>query len=298
VGVLFTFPGQGAQRPGMLHALPASPQVHHTLSEASDTLARDVLTLDSAQALESSFSVQLALLVAGVAMSRCLAELAGPPDAVAGLSIGAYPAAVVAGALRFADALRLVERRAGLMEAAFPSGYGMTAVLGLALPALEALVAEVHAKDSPVYVANVNEADLHGEGPLVQKVRERAKAEGGHVVPVCGKLESELSELGEADKVWFNLTWHRLKPWPDSVPGLTRIKKKFIIATLSNGTVRLLTDMAKHCGLPWDTVLGSDLVQQLAAKTGMSQQDLMSKLSSLLPGVVDKLTPDGILPKA
>jgi GTP-binding protein YchF len=51
-----------------------------------------------------------------------------------------------------------------------------------------------------LYVANVNEADLHGEGPLVQKVRERAKDEGGHVVVVCGKLESELAELGEADK--------------------------------------------------------------------------------------------------
>lgn len=69
------------------------------------------------------------------------------------------------------------------------------------------------------------------------------------------------SRLTEQDKAWFNLTWHRLRPWPDSVPGLGRIKKKFIIATLSNGTVRLLTDMAKHCGLPWDTVLGSDLVR-------------------------------------
>ena len=45
------------------------------------------------------------------------------------------------------------------------------------------------------------------------------------------------------------------------MPGLTRIKERFIIATLSNGTVRLLTDMAKHCGLPWDMVLGSDLVR-------------------------------------
>jgi 2-haloacid dehalogenase len=41
--------------------------------------------------------------------------------------------------------------------------------------------------------------------------------------------------LSEEDKVWFNLTWHRLKPWPDSVPGLTRIKQKYLIATLSNG---------------------------------------------------------------
>ena len=80
--------------------------------EASDTLGRDVLTLDSEAALQSSVAVQLALLVAGVAMSRCLVELAGPPDAVAGLSIGAYPAAVVAGVIGFADALRLVERRA------------------------------------------------------------------------------------------------------------------------------------------------------------------------------------------
>ena len=51
-----------------------------------------------------------------------------------------------------------------------------------------------------LYVANVDETDVTGEGPLVQKVRERAKAEGGFVVPVCGKLESELSELPEADR--------------------------------------------------------------------------------------------------
>jgi GTP-binding protein YchF len=51
-----------------------------------------------------------------------------------------------------------------------------------------------------LYVANVDESDLHGEGPYVQKVRERAKTEGGAVVPVCGKLEAELSELGEADR--------------------------------------------------------------------------------------------------
>jgi len=77
--------------------------------------------------------------------------------------------------------------------------------------------------------------------------------------------------LDEADKQWLNQTWHRLKPWPDSPPGLTRLKKKFIIATLSNGTVRLLTDMAKHCGLPWDTVLGSDLVQAYKPDAEMYQ---------------------------
>ncbi|HEX3862725.1 MAG TPA: haloacid dehalogenase type II [Stellaceae bacterium] len=92
-------------------------------------------------------------------------------------------------------------------------------------------------------------------------------------------------KLSEEDKVWFNLTWHRLKPWPDSVPGLTRIKKKFIIATLSNGTVRLLTDMAKHCGLPWDTVLGSDIPRAYKPDAGM-YQSAIELLGSGDPGAV------------
>jgi len=91
--------------------------------------------------------------------------------------------------------------------------------------------------------------------------------------------------LSEADKVWFNLTWHRLKPWPDSVPGLTRLKQQFIIATLSNGTVRLLTDMARHCGLPWDTVLGSDLVRHYKPD-GEMYRSAVELLGSGDPGVV------------
>ena len=94
-----------------------------------------------------------------------------------------------------------------------------------------------------------------------------------------------ITGLDEADKQWFNLTWHRLKPWPDSVPGLTRIKRKYIIATLSNGTVRLLTDMAKHCGLPWDTVLGSDLVRHYKPDAEM-YQSAIEFLGSGDPGAV------------
>ncbi len=55
------------------------------------------------------------------------------------------------------------------------------------------------------------------------------------------------------------LAWHRLDPWPDSVEGLTRLKRRHVIATLSNGNVALLVDMAKHGGLPWDTVLSAEL---------------------------------------
>ena len=65
--------------------------------------------------------------------------------------------------------------------------------------------------------------------------------------------------LSDAEKDHFNRAWHRLTPWKDSVPGLKRLKKKFVIATLSNGNVALLTNMAKHGGLPWDCVLSAEL---------------------------------------
>ena len=58
---------------------------------------------------------------------------------------------------------------------------------------------------------------------------------------------------------WLTRAWHRLQPWPDSVPGLVRLKRRFIIGTLSNGNVALLTNMAKRAGLPWDVVLSAEL---------------------------------------
>jgi 2-haloacid dehalogenase len=67
--------------------------------------------------------------------------------------------------------------------------------------------------------------------------------------------------LSEQDKDYLNRVWHRLKPWPDSVAGLTRLKKKYTIAPLSNGNVALLTDMAKHAGLPWDLILSAELAK-------------------------------------
>lgn len=71
--------------------------------------------------------------------------------------------------------------------------------------------------------------------------------------------EFGIKGLSEADLRHINLGWHRLHGWPDSVPGLTRLKRKFIIGPLSNGNVALLTNMAKFAGLPWDAVFGSDV---------------------------------------
>ncbi|QGZ57089.1 haloacid dehalogenase type II [Paraburkholderia acidiphila] len=70
---------------------------------------------------------------------------------------------------------------------------------------------------------------------------------------ITGATDAEIDEL--------NLAWHRLDPWPDSVPALNRLKRRFIIAPLSNGNIRLMVDMAKRAGLPWDAILGAEVVR-------------------------------------
>lgn len=77
-------------------------------------------------------------------------------------------------------------------------------------------------------------------------------------------LESVLREAGiegpdEAALAELNRAWHRLDPWPDAVEGLTRLKRRFILATLSNGNVALMVAMAKRAGLPWDVILGAEV---------------------------------------
>ncbi|MFC0396946.1 malonate decarboxylase subunit epsilon [Paraburkholderia rhizosphaerae] len=151
------FPGQGAQTDGFLHRLPDHPATAATLGEASDVLGFDVLTLDTHAALESTVAVQIGMVVAGVALTRALAAEQLTPQVSAGLSVGAYPAAVSCGALGFADAVRLVRKRAELMEAAYPSGYGLAAIAGLTEHQVETLAAQ-SAPDGRrrVFVGNVN----------------------------------------------------------------------------------------------------------------------------------------------
>ena len=74
-------------------------------------------------------------------------------------------------------------------------------------------------------------------------------------------IDFGITGLSEAETDALNRAWHRLRPWPDAVGGLTRLKKKFIIAPLSNGNISLMTDLAKHSGLPWDCILGAELVR-------------------------------------
>lgn len=201
---LVAFPGQGAQQAGMLHRLPSGAEA--LLEQASDVLGEQVLNLDSAHALQGTRAVQLCLLLAGVAWARWLLQRAPAPDYVAGLSIGAYPAAVVAEALDFTDALRLVALRGSLMQHAYPQGYGMTALSGLDLACVERLLAEVA---DEVYLANLNSDNqivIAGSDRGMAEVARRARGQGQGVarrlavsVPShCKLLDEPARELAAA----------------------------------------------------------------------------------------------------
>lgn len=105
-----------------------------------------------------------------------------------------------------------------------------------------------------------------GYGPSMNKVRTGelpwTKIDVLHRM-ILDELLSEynITNLTESEKDHFNRAWHRLDPWPDSVPGLTELKKNYVISPLSNGNVALLVNMAKYGGLPWDTVLSAELAQ-------------------------------------
>ncbi len=79
--------------------------------------------------------------------------------------------------------------------------------------------------------------------------------------------EFALDDLGEVDRVHLNLAWHRLDPWPDVVAGLNRLRPKFILATLSNGNVALMVDLARRAGLAWDAILGAEVVRHYKPQT-------------------------------
>lgn len=206
--VLFSFPGQGAQRPGMLQQLPDGDAL---LDEVSDVLAEDARRLDSAEALRHTRAVQLCILISGVAHARVLERQGTVADMTAGLSIGAYPAAVVAGSLTFSDALRLVSLRGTLMENAWPQGYGLTAIVGFSQADLLPLLGD------DCWLANVNSPQqlvIAGSDAAMARVAAAAKSLGAQracrlavsVPSHCELLAKPAQELAQAFQA---VTLHR-----------------------------------------------------------------------------------------
>jgi 2-haloacid dehalogenase len=106
-----------------------------------------------------------------------------------------------------------------------------------------------------VYMASMDEVRKHPErGYQILDTLHRQSLE---------KLVAQfgIKGLSDADLHYLTMGWHRLHPWADSVPGLVRLKKKYIISPLSNGNVALLTNMAKFAGLPWDLIMSAELFE-------------------------------------
>ena len=209
----FIYPGQGSQTPGMLSDLPDVTAVHKTLAEADQLLDDGVTELDSPQSLATTVGAQLALLVCGVAATRALAVEGAVPGAVAGHSVGAFPAAVAAGAIEFAEAITAVTHRARRMAELFPHGYGMLAVSGLGAVQVKRLAEQATNSSEPAWLANVNSSDqmvLTGTDAALDRVAELAPAAGAHRVerldvvvpshapilePVSDELRAVLAEI-------------------------------------------------------------------------------------------------------
>jgi malonate decarboxylase epsilon subunit len=181
MSIAFLFPGQGSQVPGMFNALPDHPAIRRTLDEVSECLNTNIRELDSEEALQSSVSVQLGLLACGVSMARALTEEGVEPEAAAGLSVGAFAAAVLCGVVSLSDAVRLVRQRAEMMVQLYPAGYGLAAIVGLSETEVSKLVAQAHTEQAPVYVGNINaprQIVIAGSDEGIRKVLENARENG------------------------------------------------------------------------------------------------------------------------
>ncbi|WP_319429888.1 ACP S-malonyltransferase [Mycobacterium sp. RTGN5] len=191
MSLAFLFPGQGAQRPDMLSALPDSPACVAVLDEFRSHRTHLGLPedIDSSTALMDTTNVQIALLVAGVACARALtADYGLAPSFVAGHSVGAFAAAVSAGVLTFAEALAAVNLRGRLMQEACARGtWGMAAITGLSTRAASRLADSVSTEDNPVWVANINGATqivLSGTAAGLDKAAHAAGAAGYDLLDV------------------------------------------------------------------------------------------------------------------
>jgi malonate decarboxylase epsilon subunit len=181
VKLAFLFPGQGSQKPNMLHELTKHPAMETVLQESTEVLGESVYNLDSKEALASTVSVQINLLVSSVAILKVFEAEGVYPDIVAGHSAGAFAAAVASKAIGFAEALRIIKLRGQLMEEAFPSGYGMGVITGMDEETVKELTYSCFSEIEPVYTANVNAPDqitIAGSVNALNKVLNRAK-EGG-----------------------------------------------------------------------------------------------------------------------
>jgi [acyl-carrier-protein] S-malonyltransferase len=220
--IAFLFPGQGSQVVGMGRGFyESSARAKAIFEEANDALGTDLtrIIFEGPEAdLALTTNTQPAVLTVSMAAAAVCDEHGLRPAFAAGHSLGEYSALVVAGALKFADAVRVVRKRGEFMQVAVPVGTGaMAALMGLDLTAVEALCAEA-AQGEVVDVANINSAAqivIAGHRPAVERAVAQASAKGSRVksvllpvsapfhcalmAPAAERLADELADVAVAD---------------------------------------------------------------------------------------------------
>lgn len=210
----FVFPGQGSQSVGMMQGWGERVEVRATFAEASDALGQDLwglVTDGPTELLNQTVNTQPAMLAADVAVWRVWQAAGGAtPALLAGHSLGEYAALVAAGALGFADAIRLVRFRAEAMQAAVPEGVGaMAAILGLDDDAVRAVCSEAAAGEV-VEAVNLNspgQVVIAGNKAAVERAMVLAKEKGAKralPLPVSVPSHSSLM-LPAAEKLLAHL---------------------------------------------------------------------------------------------
>jgi [acyl-carrier-protein] S-malonyltransferase len=200
--IAFLFPGQGSQAVGMGKGFHETvPGAKAVFEEANEALGFDLarLVFDGPESeLALTANTQPAVLTASVAAAAACAERGLRPAFAAGHSLGEYTALVVAGALRFADAVRIVRKRGEFMQEAVPVGTGaMAAIMGLELLAVEQVCADA-AQGDVVEVANVNSSMqivIAGHRAAVERGVALAKERGGRMsvlLPVSAPFHCSL----------------------------------------------------------------------------------------------------------
>ena len=284
----FLFPGQGSQEVGMGRALAErSPAAAAVWAEADDALGFALSTLcfeGPAADLALTVNTQPAVLTTSVAAAAALAERGVIPGLAAGHSLGEYSALVVAGALRFAEAVRLVRRRGEFMQEAVPAGAGaMAALLGVELATAEQVCAEA-AQGEVVGVANINSPGqivIAGHRTAVERAVTAAAARGGKksvLLPVSAPFHCALMKPA-ADRLAVEL--ERVTVSDPRVP---------VIRNVDGGVTRTADEvrpfLVKQVASP---VLWTDCVERLAREgaTGFLEVGPGRVLTGLLKRTLD-----------
>lgn len=154
---------------------------------------------------------------------------------------------------------------------------------GVAREAEAVLGAKGHALDWPVFADRWRALYVPSMAEVSRGARPFVILDDLHRENLVALLKTEgIENLTDAEIDKLNHAWHRVDPWPDVVEGLARLKRRFVLATLSNGNIALMVDMARRGGLPWDVILGAEVAR--AYKPTPEAYDRTAGFLQLAPG--------------